>query len=93
MRSGLTIILSIITGILISLPGAFSFSPIIGVPFILLFALVGGLVGYKRRNSDAFFYFTLVCSVTLLTMISLASFKAQQALELERTSAPSAHQQ
>ena len=78
MRDGLTIILSIFTGILISLPGAFSFNPLFGLPFIVLFGAVGGLIGYKRRQCDAFFYFTLICSIALLSMLIYASMNAQQ---------------
>ncbi len=78
MRQGLTIILSIITGILISLPVAFSFSPLLGLPLIAVFAAAGGLIGYKRRESDSFFYFALLCSIALLTMITYSSFQASQ---------------
>lgn len=79
MRQSLTIILSAVTAFLISLPGAFQLSPLAGLPLIAVFTLIGARIGYKRRHSDAFFYFTLICSVALLSMIMYASLNARQA--------------
>lgn len=81
MRQTLTVILSAVTAFLISLPGAFQLSPLAGLPLMAVFTLIGARIGYKRRDSDAFFYFTLICSVALLSMIMYASFNAQQARE------------
>lgn len=78
MRNGLSIILSGFTGVLISMPALFSMHPILGLPITALFALAGARIGYKRRESDGFFYFTLLCSVILVTLLLYASFNAQQ---------------
>ena len=78
MRAGLTIILSAFVGLLISLPGAFMLPPLLGLPFIALFTATGARIGYKRQNSDAFFYFSLVASIALLSLFMYTSFKANE---------------
>jgi hypothetical protein len=78
MRNGLTIILSGFTGVLISMPALFSMHPVIGLPICGLFALAGARIGYKRQESDGFFYFTLVCSLILVSLLLYVSFNAQQ---------------
>lgn len=37
--------------------------------------LAGALVGYRRRNSTAFFYFSLVCVLVLASTVSLNLFE------------------
>ena len=78
MRQSLTVILSAVTAFLISLPGAFQLPPVAGLPLIAVFTLIGARIGFKRRHSDGFFYFALVCSVSLLSMIMYASMNAQE---------------
>jgi Na+/melibiose symporter-like transporter len=82
------VILSAVTAFLISLPGAFQLNPIAGLPLMAFFTLAGAGIGYKRRNSDGFFYFTLVCSVALLSMIMYASFNAREQERIERETQP-----
>jgi hypothetical protein len=78
MRNGLTIILSAFTGILISMPALFSMHPIVGLPICALFGLAGARIGFKRQESDGFFYFTLVCSLILVSVLLYVSLNAQQ---------------
>lgn len=67
-------------------------SPALGLPLMALFTLSGAGIGYKRRNSDGFFYFTLICSVALLSMIMYASFNAQEAAQQNQAATPSSPQ-
>jgi hypothetical protein len=87
MRQGLIILLSTINGVLISLPAAFSLSPIYGLPLIGIFAFAGARIGFKRQNSDGFFYFALISSVVLLSMLMYASFNAQNQQPIEAITA------
>lgn len=68
-----TILLSTITGILVTLPFAMSSKNFV---FILIGLLLGALSGYKRRNSRTFFYIALFSSMTLSTILYFQIIKA-----------------
>lgn len=63
-----TVILGIMTGYLIGIPAALYLN--LQTPLLLfLFAIGGGLVGYRRRKSRVFFYFALLCVLALSSVI------------------------
>jgi hypothetical protein len=64
------ILMGAFTGALISLPIAGALGPIPPPAAVLGFTTLGALVGYRRRNSHAFFYFSLFCVMVLSTLIS-----------------------
>ena len=63
---------------LISLPALFSLAPPLGIPLTLIFMATGARIGYKRRESDGFFYFTLCCSLALISILLYASRNSHQ---------------
>jgi hypothetical protein len=64
------ILMGAFTGALIALPIAGSLGPIPPPVAVVGFSTLGALVGYRRRNSHAFFYFSLFCVMVLSTLIS-----------------------
>ena len=46
-----------------------------GAGLVAVGAAAGGLVGYRRRKSRAFFYFAIACALILSTIISFSMFR------------------
>lgn len=84
-REGATVLLGTLIGLLVGLPWSTTHTstptPSLGVAgaatLPLLFALLGGMVGFKKRKSHAFFYFSLVCVLILATVTYNNSMQEQ----------------
>ena len=64
------IVMGAFTGALIAIPISGSFGPVPPPAILVRVTALGALVGYRRRNSHAFFYFSLFCVLVLSTLIS-----------------------
>lgn len=73
LHSMSSVVLATLTGLLIVLPLAGSGDPTSGVGLGLIGGLAGFMVGYRRRHSRAFFYFSLVCVLVLAVVVSFNS--------------------
>jgi hypothetical protein len=65
-----SILLSGINGFLFSVPMAFSFDPQVGTLLIVVFTALGLRIGYMKRRSRPFFYFSLFTTLILLSILS-----------------------
>ena len=66
-----TIILSAIAGFLIAIPLISSATNKFTLLVVPIFTLMGGLAGYRRRNSHVFFYISLAAVGILSSLITL----------------------
>jgi hypothetical protein len=73
LRQSAAIFLSSLLGALIALPLSVDLSPGPQGVLVLVFAVLGLMIGFRRRRSAAFFYFVLL-SVFLLSIILSTSF-------------------
>ncbi len=64
-----TITLSCFTGVLIAVPLALSNPNPLALLLLPFFGTMGGIAGYRRRNSRIFFYLSLFAVVVLSTII------------------------
>lgn len=63
------VVLGTLIGALISVPLTAQMSGFAGMVVPLLIVLIGGLIGYRRRRSAAFFYFCILASLALSWLI------------------------
>jgi hypothetical membrane protein len=66
---------SVLTGFLIVFPLMPSVSQKMSLPLMALGTIAGLLVGIRRKNSKAFFYFVFVATLILLTVVSTSAFE------------------
>lgn len=72
LRPALSIALCGFLGVLISLPISLAIHPALGLPLMLVFAIIGGRIGKKHGHSNGFFYFSLLCTLILLSLMSMS---------------------
>jgi hypothetical protein len=69
------VIFSVLTGFLIVFPLIPSVSKNMSLPLMVAGTVAGFLVGMRRRQSKAFFYFVFVTALILLTVVSTSAFE------------------
>lgn len=62
--------LGAITGALIGLPWSATIGASYAAALVMVFAVLGGAVGYKKRKSTVFFYLCLVSVIALASLLS-----------------------
>jgi len=68
------ILLSTIIGVLIAIPLCGGLSSTLRLPLLITSAGLGGLIGKRRKDSVAFFYFCLIAVVVLAWLVSFRYF-------------------
>ena len=61
--------MSVIVGVLIAVPLAISNPNPLALLLLPFFGAMGGIAGYRRRNSRVFFYLTLIAIAILSSII------------------------
>jgi hypothetical protein len=64
-----SVALGAMTGFFIAVPIALG-TPSLTLPVLILFTLLGALLGYRKRASRMFLYVSLIASVTLASLVA-----------------------
>lgn len=73
------VILGLLMGLLVGIPVSWSMTPVpaIATLIIAVFTGLGGLAGYRRRNSRGFMYLAIISVLVLTSIISSQLTKIQ----------------